>query len=170
VSPKSFVRQVLTALARETDAFRPATCGIRPNDVAGQVVAALARVPVTVLPEPGPSSNDLGVSLPQNDSDPITASTSSGRPSKEQGTHPRVQVGLSGPPLPQVRRPTESTGRLLSVGQAAHRLGVSRGAVYRMIHRGKLVAVRNMRNRSLLIPEDAVDKMAMELSGHSDTA
>jgi len=42
VPPRTFVRQVLTALARETDAFRPNTHGVRPHDPAAQVVAALA--------------------------------------------------------------------------------------------------------------------------------
>jgi hypothetical protein len=59
VSPKSFVRQVRIALARETDAFRPATYGVRSRNFAGQVAAALARAPIVVVPQPGQSADDL---------------------------------------------------------------------------------------------------------------
>ncbi|MEW2084194.1 helix-turn-helix domain-containing protein [Streptomyces sp. NPDC005283] len=82
-----------------------------------------------------------------------------------------MQVGLSRPPLPQPRRPKESTVRLLSVREVARRLGVSNGAVYRMIRRGKLPAVHTSAgDRAIRIPEAAVDKIAVEMHRHSDTA
>ncbi|MFD9432646.1 excisionase family DNA-binding protein [Streptomyces sp. NPDC060002] len=58
---------------------------------------------------------------------------------------------------------------MLSVGEVATRLGVTSGAVYRMIRRGKLPAV-HMSGGIRAIPEAAVDKMAMEMDRHSDTA
>ncbi|MFF7902723.1 helix-turn-helix domain-containing protein [Streptomyces sp. NPDC007920] len=170
MSPKSFVRQVLTALARETDAFRPATRGVRSHDSAGQVVAALARAPITALPDSAPPSNDLGGPPSQDGTEPCAADTRGDHPSREQGTHPRVQIGLSRPSLPQPRRPPGAKGRLLSAREVAGRLGVSKSVVWRMVRQGKLPGAHLGSDRTLRVPEAAVDKMAREMREHSDSA
>jgi hypothetical protein len=54
---KSFDEQVRAALARESDAFRPAVRPINGRSFLSQVIAALARVPTVTLPDdPGPST------------------------------------------------------------------------------------------------------------------
>ncbi|TWV51994.1 helix-turn-helix domain-containing protein [Streptomyces misionensis] len=170
MSPKSFVRQVFTALTRETDAFRPDTRGVRSRDSAAQVVAALARVPIVPLPDSAPPSNDLGGRPSQDNTEPCAADTRGDHPSREQGTHPRVQIGLSRPSLPQPRRPRGARGRLLSAGEVADRLGVSKSAVWRMVRQRKLPGAHLGSDRTLRVPEAVVDKMATEMREHSDPA
>ncbi|MEU9974143.1 helix-turn-helix domain-containing protein [Streptomyces sp. NPDC051014] len=120
-----------------------------------------------VLPEALPSSNDLGGIPRQKDTERSSEAEDPDHSLSEHDTHPRVQVSRSGPRLPQPRRSAKARGRLLSVGETAGRLGVSRAAVLGMIHRGKLPAVRVA--SSLLVSGDAVDAMALEMRSHSDT-
>ncbi|MER5918144.1 helix-turn-helix domain-containing protein [Streptomyces sp. NPDC001982] len=56
----------------------------------------------------------------------------------------------------------------MTVAEVASRLGVSKMAVYRLIHSGELVAVRE--GRTFRVPESAVEEMAVELQRHSGTA
>ncbi|UFR03191.1 helix-turn-helix domain-containing protein [Streptomyces sp. Go40/10] len=170
MSPKSFFRQVFTALTRETDAFRPDTRGVRSHDSAGQVVAALARVPVTTLPDSAPPSDDLGGRPSQDNTEPCAADTRGAHPAREPGTHPQVQIGLSRPPLPQPRRPRAARGRDLSAREVADRLGVSKSAVWRMVRQRKLPGAHLGSDGHLRVPEAAVDKMATERQEHSDPA
>ncbi|MEU8467181.1 helix-turn-helix domain-containing protein [Streptomyces sp. NPDC029006] len=58
----------------------------------------------------------------------------------------------------------------MSVGEVAGRLGVSKSAVYRMVHRGKLPGIRLGDHRNIRVPEAAVEKMVMEMQEHSDPA
>jgi len=178
VSPKSFVRQVRTALARETDAFRPATHAVHPRGFAGQIVAALARAPIVVVPEPASSANDTVVDLSQegraNSADQARHGGSSAErnvpaQASEQPQIHHAQPRRRQPPVPRQTVRKERAGRqFLTVAEVASRLGVSKMAVYRLIHSGELVAIRV--GRSLRVPEHAVEEMAVEMQGQSDTA
>jgi len=173
VSPKPFVRQVRTALARETDAFRPATHAVRPQSFVGQVIAALARAPIAVVPEPAPSADDIA--------DPSQEGhTESAEPVKPE--RPPTGAPVHVPEQPQIRHtesrhpqiPTPRGARarasrsLLTVAEVASRLGISKMAVYRLIHSGELAAIRV--GRTFRVPEVVVEEMAAELQRHSGTA
>ncbi|MGW7239797.1 helix-turn-helix domain-containing protein [Streptomyces sp. NPDC054804] len=121
------------------------------------------------LPDSAPPSNDLGGPPSQDDTEPCATDKRGDYPSREQGT-PRVQIGLSRPSLPQPRRPRAARGRLLSVNEVAGRLGVSKSAVWRMVRQRKLPGAHLGSDRTLRVPEAAVDKMATEMQKHSDPA
>ena len=50
---------------------------------------------------------------------------------------------------------TETTGRLVTIEEAARRLSLSRSHVYRLVERGELRGVRF--GRSVRVYEDAID-------------
>jgi len=67
--------------------------------------------------------------------------------------------------------PTDGPPELLSIGQAAHRLGVGRTALYALITAGRLRSIRIGRRR--LIPGDSLAELATptkQRTGAADTA
>ncbi|MGW3425975.1 excisionase family DNA-binding protein [Streptomyces phaeochromogenes] len=70
-------------------------------------------------------------------------------------------------PTPRGARARASRS-LLTVAEVASRLGISKMAVYRLIHSGELAAIRV--GRTFRVPEVVVEEMAAELQRHSGTA